>query len=287
MIAWPETRFESGWIVSNKGPRDGTLARIFEALEALLAVLPENLPELPDDEASARALRRRRLVLRNEIHALISRLQDLAVQLDPIREPSTIFDPTDPETIGRLIANTLLEQPRLPLVGLPRFYGAGVYAIFYRGDFGAYRPIAATQTPIYVGKAAPERVDAQSSREQGDRLWNRLVKDHGKNIGLATNLDIADFECRYLVVKGRWQAAAESHLIAVFQPIWNDEVKVCYGFGKHGDDPARRSNTRSPWDTLHPGRKWAWKAGNRENPLSAKQIEERILEHYRQHPPRS
>lgn len=272
--------------MANPGPQDDALAPIFEALAGLLAVLPENLSPLPGDESRARALNRRRSMLRNDIHALIARLQDFAALLDPIREPNTIFDPTDPETIGRLIANTLLEQPRLPLAGLPRFYGAGVYAIFYRGDFNAYRPIASTQTPIYVGKAEPERVDAQSSREQGDRLWNRLVKDHGKNIGLATNLDIADFECRYLVVKGRWQAAAESHLIAVFKPIWNDEVKVCYGFGKHGDDPSRRSNTRSPWDTLHLGRKWAWKPGNRANPLSAEQIEQKILDHFRQHPPR-
>ncbi|MBM4094762.1 MAG: Eco29kI family restriction endonuclease [Planctomycetes bacterium] len=57
--------------------------------------------------------------------------------------------------MGTLIANTLLAQPRRPLKDVPRFYGSGVYALYYRGDFDAYRPIANTETPIYVGKADP------------------------------------------------------------------------------------------------------------------------------------
>ncbi len=59
---------------------------------------------------------------------------------------------------------------------------------------------------------------------------------------------------------------------------WNSEVGICYGFGKHGDSAETRSNTRSPWDTLHPGRKWAGK-GNKPNPLSAAKIAALIVAH--------
>lgn len=57
---------------------------------------------------------------------------------------------------------------------------------------------------------------------------------------------------------------------------------ICFGFGKHGDDPATRGNTRSPWDTLHPGRSWAAKAGNKPNPKTAKEIAVDVAGHLRE-----
>ena len=54
-----------------------------------------------------------------------------------------------------------------------------------------------------------------------------------------------------------------NYLIDRFKPIWNNETKVCFGFGKHGDNAATRRNTVSPWDTLHPGRPWATGGRNR------------------------
>ncbi|HZK66213.1 MAG TPA: DNA cytosine methyltransferase [Chloroflexota bacterium] len=67
--------------------------------------------------------------------------------------------------------------------------------------------------------------------------------------------------------------------------VWNNETKICYGFGKHGDDPLTRSNTRSPWDTLHPGRKWASTEGNKPYHLSPEEIAASITEHLRKNPP--
>ena len=55
------------------------------------------------------------------------------------------------------------------------------------------------------------------------------------------------------------QNGAENYLIDLFKPIWNSEIGICYGFGKHGDDPGTRKNLRSPWDSLHPGRDWAYR----------------------------
>lgn len=113
----------------------------------------------------------------------------------------------------------------------------------------------------------------------------RQAEEHGSAANAEQYIKLSDFECRYLVVRSAWQRTAEDYLIGRFKPIWNDEVGICFGFGKHGDAPTTRANTRSPWDTLHPGRPWATREGNLPNPMSAEQIIERILEHYTQNPP--
>ncbi len=158
-------------------------------------------------------------------------------------------------------------------------------------------PISGTDTPIYVGKADPAMLDARTPVEQGERLYARLRTDHARSIRQAEEhariaeaiqyIKLTDFECRYLVVRSAWQRTAEDYLIGRFKPIWNDEVGICYGFGKHGDKATTRANTRSPWDTLHPGRPWATSADNLANPLNAEQITERILNHFQQNRPRS
>lgn len=264
---------------------------VIAGLRALLAVLPEDMEAADLSGVSAK----RRKELRELIRETIIRLESVAAGLDPVRLPRIVFDPSNPEVVGKLIGDTMLEQPR-GLLGLtPRFYGSGVYAIYYTGEFPAYVPISGTDTPIYVGKADPAILDARTPVEQGERLYGRLNSDHARSIRQAEDyaksknpeqyIKLADFDCRYLVVRSAWQRTAEDYLIGRFKPIWNDEVGICYGFGKHGDDPKTRANTRSPWDTLHPGRPWATREGNLANPLSDEQIIERILEHYRQNPP--
>lgn len=57
--------------------------------------------------------------------------------------------------IGKLIADTLVVQPRHKLSEVGKFYGSGVYAIYYTGSFPAYDLITGTDKPIYVGKADP------------------------------------------------------------------------------------------------------------------------------------
>ncbi len=167
--------------------------------------------------------------------------------------------------------------------GRPKFYGSGIYAIYYMGDFEPYEPISDTEHPIYVGKTDPAKPHAKSTREQGTSLWERLTK-HKSNIGLASTLRLEDFECRYLVVASGWQVAAESALIGLFKPLWNKETKVVLGFGKHGDAADTRRNTRSPWDTLHPGRKWADNEATKDR-LEKHAIEERIKRHFQDSPP--
>jgi hypothetical protein len=120
---------------------------------------------------------------------------------------------------------------------------------------------------------------------QGDRLSNRL-NDHRKNIAKATgSLRLEDFEYRALVVQSGWQTSAEDYLIHLFKPIWNSEVGICYGFGKHGDDPGTRGNLRSPWDTLHHGRDWAHRDPAQKDAKPAAQIAKEIAEHLAKYPP--
>jgi hypothetical protein len=205
--------------------------------------------------------------------------------LDPIKHPGFVFDPSNPNVAGRIVGITMIAQNRKPLANLERFYGSGVYAIYYNGNFPAYAGITKREHPIYVGKADPADPAAKTAMEQGDRLANRL-NDHRKNIAKAEKtLRLDDFDYRAIVVQTGWQTAAEDYLIHLFRPIWNSEVGISYGFGKHGDAPETRANLRSPWDTLHPGRDWAHRDPNMKDAKPKKQIVEEIRQHLAKYPP--
>jgi hypothetical protein len=209
--------------------------------------------------------------------------------LDPIKQPADVFDPSDPGLVGRFVALALLAQSRRALADISKFYGSGVYALYYKGNNKPYSPISATEHPIYVGKANPTNTAAKTPSEQGDKLTSRL-NEHRRNIqktqdDQANTLFVDDFECRFLVVQSGWESAAESYLIHLYRPIWNDQTKICYGFGKHGDDPGTRSNLRSPWDTLHPGRDWAHRDSKMKDAKSAETIRRELAEHFKSNPP--
>ena len=232
------------------------------------------------DKPSLTAPARRGLEV--QIRQVIGELSIFLNELDPIRQPASVFDPGNPKIVGRFIALALVAQPRHPLKSIPRSYGSGVYALYYAGPYPSYAPLAGTETPIYVGQAAPAIANARSALEQGDRLTRRL-EDHRKNIGKATStLVIDDFEFRSLVVQSGWETAAEDYLIHLFRPIWNSEVNILYGLGKHGDSAETRGNRRSPWDTAHPGRGWA--APTKDDAKSLTQIEAELNSHFHQHP---
>jgi hypothetical protein len=247
------------------------VAKLKQQLDALVAHASTN---------SLKANERRRVDA--EVRSVISGLETLLRQIDPIRQPTAVFDPSNPKIIGRFIALALVAQKRLPLGALQDFYGSGVYAIYYVGDFEAYRAVSKSETPVYVGQAAPATNTARTPVEQGDRLTKRL-SEHARNIAKATStLSLDDFECRALVVQSGHETAAEDYLIHLFRPIWNNETGILYGLGKHGDAAETRGNKRSPWDTLHPGRKWA---GNTilADARSPSQIANDLAEHFKKH----
>jgi hypothetical protein len=257
------------------------LAERLEQLAAQLAEISEALAGEPASHLSTSRVKR----VRRIITETYDKLRKLVEELDPIKHPGFVFEPSNPNIAGRIIGLALIAQPRKPLPTIERFYGSGVYALYYHGDFDAYRAITKKEHPIYVGKADPGSPASKTAMEQGDRLANRL-NDHRKNITKATTtLRVEDFEYRALVVQTGYQAAAEDFLKELFKPIWNSETRVCYGLGKHGDDPGTRANLRSPWDTLHPGRDWAHRDPKMKDARSKKQIFKDITEHLAKYPP--
>lgn len=250
----------------------GAIAGLRETFERL--VVETDKPNL------SHAARRK---LEKEIRLVVGDLSQFLNELDPIRQPSAVFDPSNPKIVGRFVSLALVAQQRHPLSEIERSYGSGVYAIYYKGDYALYRPISGTETPIYVGQAAPAINNARTPMEQGDQLCSRLT-EHRKNISKATDtLDIADFEFRSLVVQSGWETAAEDYLIHLFQPIWNKETKILYGLGKHGDSAKTRANKRSPWDTLHQGRNWAVDE-ILSDAKSPEQIASELSTHFAKHP---
>lgn len=220
---------------------------------------------------------------RKALDEVSERLACVAAGFDPVLRPSSIFDPADPTTAGRIVALTLISQPTHPLASIPNFYGAGVYALYYSGDFEPYRQLSGVDHPIYVGKADPAASGAKDAVAQGTKLSLRLG-EHAKSIGKAhSTLRLDDFKCRFLIVQSGFQKSAEDYLIRFFKPIWNSETKICFGLGKHGDSSETRDNKRSPWDTMHPGRAWADKSTKDQKTFT--QIVSLIADHLTAHPP--
>lgn len=171
------------------------------------------------------------------------------------------YNPLHKRNLGESVAKALLTEPVGPLP-TERFVGAGIYAIYYTGAFGAYEEIAKSnrdgkfQWPIYVGKAVPASARKGGfglDADPGEVLHRRLA-EHATSIEQASNLEIQDFQCRYLVVDDIWIPLAESLLIEKFYPVWNMKID---GFGNHDPGAGRRNQRKSSWDVLHPGRPWA------------------------------
>jgi hypothetical protein len=191
-----------------------------------------------------------------------------------------VFNPLDKTNLAESVRDHLLKRPVMPLP-TEKFLGAGIYALYYVGNFPAYKRIALVNptnpkaVPIYVGKAVPpgaRKGGFDFSNEPGAVLYRRLM-DHVASINEASNLDIADFRCRFLLVDDIWIPLGESLLIETFKPVWNLRVD---GFGHHNQGGTRTSQKKSAWDTLHPGREWAEKVSN-QNKKTAKKIEQDII----------
>ena len=201
----------------------------------------------------------------------------------PVLSP---FNPLDKRNLAESVTDAMLAQPVKPLPPQP-FIGAGIYAIYYTGQFPLYQKIASCndgglfQQPIYVGKAVPagaRKGGLGLDAEPGQTLYNRLC-DHAKSMAEANNLESSSFFCRFLAVDDIWIPLAESLLIERFSPLWN---MVLDGFGNHDPGKGRYNQQKSPWDTIHPGRTWADRL--QPNTCDALRIEalvkDFIAEHY-------
>jgi hypothetical protein len=166
------------------------------------------------------------------------------------------YNPLKRVNLARSVEVTLMQQSVHPLPIKEAFNGAGLYALYYLGNFAAYRPISspACKVPIYVGKADPPgaRKGLIDASARVTSLYRRIA-DHGESIEDARNLRIKDFRVRYLVVEDSFIGIGEALLIEQFRPLWNQYVS---GFGLHDPGSGRHGSKRSEWDELHPGRRW-------------------------------
>ncbi len=195
------------------------------------------------------------------------------------------YNPLEKENLGKSVADSLTRQIPVPLGEIDRFHGAGVYVIYYTGDYETYTNLRLWNTgeeglhvPIYVGKAVPiggrkGNVDPEVSA-RGAALFSRLY-EHRRSIEQVESLRIEDFWCRYLVVDDIWIPLGESLLIQRHRPVWNS---VLDGFGNHDPGKGRHKGARSSWDTLHPGRNWAERCA--PSKLSEQQIRHHIEQYW-------
>jgi hypothetical protein len=136
-----------------------------------------------------------------------------------------------------------------------RFPGAGIYLIYYTGDFSAYAKISAANQkgkcaqPIYVGKVI--LAGGRKSLEGFDVPYGHVpcnrISQHADSISAAKTLSLADFRCRWLVEDEVFIPLGENLLIRHFKPLWDVVVD---GFGNHDPGADRVSGRKPTWDVL-------------------------------------
>jgi hypothetical protein len=191
---------------------------------------------------------------------------------------ASAFNPLTVPNLALALALELLEQPVYPLSPSESFPGAGIYAIYYLGEFSAYRELVKRnkgdqcRAPIYVGRAVRQgtRKGIDFSPTSQPSVFRR-IRDHSKSVE-QTSLKVADFRFRYLIVEDAFIDLAESVLISLFRPLWNQVVD---GFGNNPTGKPRAGQGKSDWDVLHPGRVRG--TGKEKRPR------ERILESINEH----
>ncbi len=173
------------------------------------------------------------------------------------------FHSPDFESVVVEATDFLIRTPEhwLPLPG--KFFGVGVYAIYYSGNCKYDRKISELnrmqcEQPIYIGKAVPAgwRAARESSGGNSYALCTRL-REHERSIEQGKEIRVVDFKCRFMILLGvetDLLSAVEAHLIRDYKPLWNTLID---GFGNHDPGKGRYNQARSEWDVLHPGRSWA------------------------------
>lgn len=115
----------------------------------------------------------------------------------------TPYNPLDKRNLGESVAGAMLKSEIHPLPP-EKFKGAGIYAIYYTGDFEAYKDLSAVNRegkfsrPIYVGKAVPagaRKGGIGLGADPGTALFKRLC-EHLESVRAAENLNEEDFFCR-------------------------------------------------------------------------------------------
>ena len=183
--------------------------------------------------------------------------------------------------LAESIVRAILDQSTRPLSKTDELAGAGVYMVYYDGSSPLYKPVSNRnragkfEQPIYVGKAIPKGGRKGGFADDDSAMRGKALRDrisqHQVSIAEATNLDVDDFSFRALVVDEIFIPLGENMLIERFRPVWN---LVIDGFGNKDPGRRRKDQYRSPWDVLHPGRRFAEKLG--ANPIAPERYSEAL-----------
>ncbi len=188
------------------------------------------------------------------------------------------------DEFAEIIRDTIRFFNGTPVHLLPppeNFIGAGVYALYYIGTSKYYEALYEQNRlnfiqPIYVGKAVPRGWRQARLQDARNELFTRLT-DHRHSIEQTSNLDVADFRCRFMILE---DAAAdmigtvEAALIRCYKPVWNSCID---GFGNHDPGGGRYGQAKSEWDVLHPGRYWAERLSGEH--VSRKVVRDKVTEY--------
>ena len=91
-----------------------------------------------------------------------------------------------------------------------KFFGTGIYALYYTGQSHPYEKYAelnrlAYDFPIYPGKAVPkgwrQARSGHSIDTQCSELHTRL-REHARSIEQVASLSLQDFSCRFMIFEG-------------------------------------------------------------------------------------
>lgn len=175
--------------------------------------------------------------------------------------------------------------PVHPIPLQEKFTGTGVYALYFTGQYQAYKRYAELNRleykyPIYVGKAVPKgwrqsRISDGVSKPSSE-LFNR-IREHTRNINQVEGINPEDFSCRFVIFEAEGSdmiGTIEAALIKLNRPLWNSALD---GFGNHTPGAGRFNQAKSDWDVIHKGRPWAEKCTG--IPRERTEILERISEH--------
>lgn len=195
----------------------------------------------------------------------------------PFNPANHVFHSSTFQQVVNEVLEFVTSTPAQALPPSAAFTGAGIYLLYYTGEFSPYIPIAEANSctlsmPIYAGKAVPSGWrQARETTQISTALYRRL-NEHAASIRAAENLEIADFKCRFVILEGEERsliATVEAAIIRRYRPLWNSVID---GFGNHDPGINRYGQILAGWDTLHPGRSWEKKwQGSR--PDRAKLIE--------------
>lgn len=194
------------------------------------------------------------------------------------------YNPLEKKNLAESIARAILDSDVRPLGDTQGVQGAGIYAIYYSGALPWYSSIARANgegsylKPIYIGKAIPRGGRkggfSENASAGGTALRDRLSQ-HFASVDEASNLNSSDFYFRSLSVDDVWIPLGENMLIEQFKPVWN---RVIDGFGNKDPGNRRKDQYRSPWDVIHPGRRFAEKLG--ENKRTQDEIVADLAEYF-------